>query len=386
MKKWCRVENFIVQEIIDYNPYEVINPDFHHLFYPCDESVEHLDYYCSNNDKFISKTPSTISNILLNQNRDYYGHKTSLNRWCEKTDWINDYRVLPGITKESFFKDNDYYCGESEVNTYLWSNNIYKSKDYKNTTFVSGACPFAYEVSLNHKCEFKEKYDVVFLPRSDATIKVSEKHITSVFDHLKYNYFDNPLFICLPDDYKNWKLNIFYDDQNLKCVSKNSLLSNWSTNLYQLLLSAKTVYNPLFTSSVVYSSFINKDTKFYDVNEIIYEDSDYCGMFEGEPKYHRSWLSRDNSPKWNEFMLYMKDVFSTDKYPEDKKFFTYKFLSLDFVKSPLELSEDLKLLQGGGEFNITGKNDDSYDYLKQKINEFKDSKPSQKAISYWNNI
>lgn len=40
MAKWARVEAERVQEVIDYNPYEVINEAFHHLFHPCGDEVE----------------------------------------------------------------------------------------------------------------------------------------------------------------------------------------------------------------------------------------------------------------------------------------------------------------------------------------------------------
>lgn len=40
MTKYARVQNGFVQEIVFYNPYEVVNENFHNLFHPCPDEVE----------------------------------------------------------------------------------------------------------------------------------------------------------------------------------------------------------------------------------------------------------------------------------------------------------------------------------------------------------
>jgi hypothetical protein len=57
MSKWCRLDNNLVQEVITYNPYEVINENFHHLFVQCPEEVELLWSYDPNTGDF---TPPVV--------------------------------------------------------------------------------------------------------------------------------------------------------------------------------------------------------------------------------------------------------------------------------------------------------------------------------------
>ena len=37
---YARVVSGMVCEVIDYNPYEVINENFHHMFHPCPDEVK----------------------------------------------------------------------------------------------------------------------------------------------------------------------------------------------------------------------------------------------------------------------------------------------------------------------------------------------------------
>lgn len=39
MKRWVRVEYGMVQEIVTYNPFEVVNENFHHLFKECNNDI-----------------------------------------------------------------------------------------------------------------------------------------------------------------------------------------------------------------------------------------------------------------------------------------------------------------------------------------------------------
>lgn len=41
MKKWVRVQDGMVQEVVTYNPFEVVNENFHHLFKEC--NIENVD-------------------------------------------------------------------------------------------------------------------------------------------------------------------------------------------------------------------------------------------------------------------------------------------------------------------------------------------------------
>lgn len=49
MKRWVRVENSMVQEIVTYNPFEVINENFHHLFKECND--DNVDVFWSYDEK-----------------------------------------------------------------------------------------------------------------------------------------------------------------------------------------------------------------------------------------------------------------------------------------------------------------------------------------------
>lgn len=53
MTKYARVQNGMVQEVIYYNPYEVVNENFHHLFHPCPDEVELNWRYDENTQTYI---------------------------------------------------------------------------------------------------------------------------------------------------------------------------------------------------------------------------------------------------------------------------------------------------------------------------------------------
>jgi len=40
MSKWARVVNEMVAEVVDYNPFEVVNEAFHYQFHECGDEVE----------------------------------------------------------------------------------------------------------------------------------------------------------------------------------------------------------------------------------------------------------------------------------------------------------------------------------------------------------
>ena len=59
MQKYARIQDGMVQEIIDYNPYEVINEKLHYLFTPCPDYVQQGYVFLS---EFNSYGPPKIHN------------------------------------------------------------------------------------------------------------------------------------------------------------------------------------------------------------------------------------------------------------------------------------------------------------------------------------
>jgi hypothetical protein len=57
MQKYARIEIGIVQEVVDYNPYEIINENFHYLFHPCPDEVEVFWQYDENTKIYTEPDP-----------------------------------------------------------------------------------------------------------------------------------------------------------------------------------------------------------------------------------------------------------------------------------------------------------------------------------------
>ena len=52
MAKWARVLDNTVGEVIDYDPYVQINPEYHSEYHPCDDDVEVYWTYDPSNQTF----------------------------------------------------------------------------------------------------------------------------------------------------------------------------------------------------------------------------------------------------------------------------------------------------------------------------------------------
>lgn len=55
MQRWVRLHNKVVQEIVTYNPFELVNENFHHLFLECNN--DQVDIFWSYDEETRSFNP-----------------------------------------------------------------------------------------------------------------------------------------------------------------------------------------------------------------------------------------------------------------------------------------------------------------------------------------
>ena len=62
MKRWVRLNDKVVQEIVTYNPFEIVNENFHNLFKECnDDNVDLLWIYDEKTKTFIAPPDPEIA-------------------------------------------------------------------------------------------------------------------------------------------------------------------------------------------------------------------------------------------------------------------------------------------------------------------------------------
>jgi hypothetical protein len=66
MTKYARVQNGFVQEIVFYNPYEVVNENFHNLFHPCPDEVEVSWSYNEETEMYTKPEPELEPEVISN--------------------------------------------------------------------------------------------------------------------------------------------------------------------------------------------------------------------------------------------------------------------------------------------------------------------------------
>ena len=333
---------------------------------------------------------------------DFYGQRRVLENWSGSR-YINEiheiapghdarcFSVMPGVSKESFFEQSD--ASWPHCNGYVWGNSSikkgrdsWKPRDDWNPKSVFGVCPFVYEHAISRKYSPKREYDIIFLPRSDVCVRLSENY--EYQNELDSIGSDNKIYISLYRDKPMWKSKLF-KGRKIYHIRKNDYDEHWTEILYKFLRSANTIYNPIFSSSVVYGTFLNKSTKFYKISDDIYKFNDIrknIPSLANEPKFFRSWIPRNKSEKWREFMNYIEDVFIEDGLTEDKKFFTYEMLSLDKIKSPKDVASDLMYLDSNMVDMNDGADNTTYEYIVEYSKQFEGSKPTQRTIDFWKDL
>lgn len=315
---------------------------------------------------------------------NYYGQGACLDEWCGIKDILfsKDYNIYPGITKETFFEHDDFEYKRSG-SKYIWSNHTIKKKPKNDSNkIIFGCSPFCYaEEMIDAESPIEEKYEVVFLPRSDYGVFLNSNNKIKFVDYLFSINLKNPIFISHPNDLKFWSFIKFEDfSKKLYCIGESSLDRNWTYKLIKLLKKSSCIYNPIFSSNVVYSSFMGKKNKFYN------EFSMHISYKSNKIIDNRTFVKSLKSERWNNFMNYLEEVFSDDNLTDDKKFFIYQFLSLDLIKTPNQLLEDLNFLSEKEYDMIFLQSNDRYENLMRKSKKFVYSNPSNKTLDFYEDL
>lgn len=322
--------------------------------------------------------------ILGSYGYDYYGQGSCLDEWCGINDTLfsRDCNIYPGIAKETFFEYDDFEYKRLGPK-YIWSNHTIKKKPKNDSSkIIFGCSPFCYaEEIIDHQIQTEEKYDIVFLPRSDYGVFLNSNIRIEFVDYLFSINLKNPIFISHPNDFKFWSFISFEDfNRKLYCIGRSSLDRDWTYKLIRLLKKSSCVYNPIFSSNVVYSSFMGKKNKFYN------EFSMHISHRSNKIFDNRTFVKSCKSERWNDFMNYLEEIFSDDALTDDKKFFIHQFLSLNLIKKPHQLLEDLNFLSEKSYDKIDFPSEDRYKSLLEKSKKFSYLNPSNKTLDFYKEL
>ena len=309
-----------------------------------------------------------------------YGQKSFLDNWTGISHHLQ-YEITPGIAKENFFQSWDYDYIMYNPPKYFWGNQVIKKIP---NDAVFGCSPFCYGLELNSIFyKESEKVDVVFLPRSDWSTRLLEEKkcdIINTLNELPLN--KNTYFISFPPDLEFWKSTI---PKNLYKIAHYQNHETWGEQLIRLMKKSKTLYFPMFCSTVVYASFYGCNIKFYDEKKI-HKKIDNLK----DQDIHKHYAPSNKSKQWNHGMKFLEEVFSDDVLSVEKKYLTYQFLSLDLVETPLDLYKKLKLINERNvqvddisEYNVN--NENSYLSLKNKRKKFEVT-PSKKVFDFFQKL
>jgi hypothetical protein len=267
-----------------------------------------------------------------------YSNRVIMNDWCNSNFLFDSSN---GISVESFFNDVPWELKRGDVNVkYLWGNDIIKK--IKNKNYIFGAAPFVYLKSIYKPSKYKEIYQTVFLPKSDEESKTQLSEKRDVSQKLTQEILNlnltNPIFICFPYDYEYYK-RIFPSKikKSMYCLGYNGYEKDWNEKLLKTIAHSKELYFNIISTPCVYSAYLRKRVKFYNSN-VQYLPTKYENSSD-------SFYTIDKKKKpgiWHSFMDYITDVFENEK--EDIDFWIYNFLSLDLIKSPQKVFDDLLTL------------------------------------------
>jgi hypothetical protein len=314
-------------------------------------------------------------------NHPAYGQKLYLDNWTGVTHSLK-YEITPGIAKENFFQNWDYDYIMYNPPKYFWGNQVIKKIP---DDAIFGVSPFCYGLELN-KVSYKEeeKVDIVFLPRSDWSTELAEEKKHDIITSLgNLSLDDKTYYISFPSDIDFWKSAI---PKNLYKISHRQHDDSWGDQLIRLIKKAKTLYFPIFCSTVVYAGFCGSKVKFYDEGNIHKKVSNLI-----EQDVHKHYAPSDKGEEWNQGMKYLEEIFSDDLLTDEKKFLTYQFLSLDLLETPSNLYKKLRLLHERVEsidFVINEDlilNDGAYQSLSNKIKKF-EVEPPKKVFDFFQKL
>lgn len=340
------------------------------------------------NDEKISKDYVPFSNRIL------------LNQWCDSNF---DFYCSNGVFVENFFNSNPWQVFTSPPRSkYFWGNDSLKK--IERTGYIFGASPFVYSKKIYDKSiKNIEKYQTVFLPKSDnkgKTQLIRKRSLCHKFrEKLLTLNLNNPIYIAFPPDYEYY--NTFFTNEmksKLYCLGLDGYSSDWNDKLLELIFYSSELYFNIISTPAIFSSFLNKRVKFYNSDLQYLPEELYKNSFS-----NYTVDKRLKNSEWHEFMEYITDVF--ENKTDDLNFWIYNFLSLDKIKSPKDLYEDLLVLHTNFHkethlltlnkkndnmnniisYNENLKNNQNFLNLKEKVNYFY-PKHSETAIYYYEKI
>ena len=281
-----------------------------------------------------------------------FSQRTILNDWCG-SNFLFLTNNSVGI--ENFFNPVPWCEIMGYPNAkYFWGNECNKKVEKRGR--YGGCSPFAYAEYLydSHKIKATPRYQTVFLPKRDNPFKtwLSEdpQKIGDLIDDLKGLGHDNPVYIAFPEDYEYYWTHYPREIvDKIYCLGFNGFDVDWKKKQKNILELSEVVYTNGLTSSMVYAAFCKKPVKIYK-SDIHYQPDlpDDLGDLESQRKFHEATsktytVAWDRKPQiWRDFMTYAEDVFVNDL--EDKNYWIYNFLSLDRIKQPEQLYDDLLML------------------------------------------
>jgi len=311
-----------------------------------------------------------------------FSNKILLNTWCNSNF---DFECSNGISVESFFIEKPWTLLRGNIRRkYFWGNDTIKK--LKNTNFIFGSSPFVYTKEIyDNTIKHLNLYQTVFLPKSDEYCKtqlIQKRSFCREFKNtlLQLN-LENPIYISWPFDYDYYCR--FLPEKitsRMYSIGYNGFDTDWNMKLLKLISYSSELYFNMISTPCVYSCFLNKNVKFYN--------SDIQFLPLDVEENINSIYTVDKSKKndtWHSFMDYIKRVFQ-DK-TEDLNFWIMNFLSLDLVKSPEELFQDLLTLHNDHtRLELSFTNNDYYSELIKKVETFKYKNCSKLSHYYYDRL
>ena len=312
-----------------------------------------------------------------------YSNRVHLNDWCNAD--LN-FNCSNGVGVESFFEETSWFSKfkNKENNKYFWGYDTIRK--IKNSNSIFGACPFVYFKKIYQDLKFEEKYQVIFLPKSDCKFKMQldKKRSSRIkFREIIENMnFSNPIYIAFPLDYEYYERFLPTKiTHRMYCLGVDGFEIDWNDKLLKLILNAKELYFNVLSTPCVFSGYLGKPIKFYNSNiQCLPKEYDIPENIHSVYGYSKKEKNKD----WIVFMQYIKDVF--ENKTDDFDFWIYNFLSLDLIKKPEDLYKDLLILHKRDENNskqisIPDFDHNCYQNLKDKVDSLNPKR--SKTIDYF---
>ena len=353
---------------------------------------------------FDSNNKIIISSDIRQDRFAAFSNREILNKWCGGNF---RFQSSNSIGTENFYNDVPW-CEVQGISPgkYYWGEDTTKKVSKKG--YTCGGSPVAYSEFLYEDLTAERKYKTVFYPKSDYPYKTRFKEDSEerdkIIEILKKFDSENTIYIAFPFD---WMLEyqFFMPKEILDktyVLGYNGFDLNWIERLKKVLVRSECIYAPyIFSSTVAYAIYFDTPVKFYD-HDFYEVGINKIGEDETNIEFHKltskkyTVVPSERDERWNGFMKHLRECFDSDG--PDKYWWTYKFLSLERIKRPEEVYEDLRILHdrfvsikpefANVEIVPFVKTHDLYDVTKTKCDRFADlgKNVSQKAIDYLNEI